>query len=202
MRTKGKITAWNDNKGFGFITPDTGGKQIFVHIKAFSNRNRRPKINQLITYALSTDKQGRPCAIKAGDRLPQKTKQKKGSLSVSVAILFLVIVAVTVATSKISPLILAVYLILSLLTFIMYAVDKSAAKEGAWRTPESTLHLLSLAGGWPGAVVAQQKLRHKSKKQSFRTVFWVTVLLNCSLFIWLLTPTGRAIVKSLIASVV
>ncbi|MCU7804416.1 MAG: cold shock and DUF1294 domain-containing protein [Candidatus Thiodiazotropha sp. (ex Lucinoma borealis)] len=199
MRTKGKITSWNDKKGFGFITPNTGGKQIFVHIKAFSNRNRRPEINQLITYALSTDKQGRPCAVKAtlaGDRLPQKTKQKKGSLSVSVAILFLVIVAVTVATSKIPPLILAVYLILSLLTFIMYAVDKSAAKEGAWRTPESTLHLLSLAGGWPGAVVAQQKLRHKSKKQSFRTVFWVTVLLNCSLFIWLLTPTGGAIVKS------
>ncbi|MCU7886066.1 MAG: cold shock and DUF1294 domain-containing protein [Candidatus Thiodiazotropha sp. (ex Lucinoma annulata)] len=199
MRTKGKITSWNDKKGFGFITPNTGGKQIFVHIKAFSNRNRRPEINQLITYALSTDKQGRPCAVKAtlaGDRLPQKTKQKKGSLSVSVAILFLVIVAVTVVTSKIPPLILAVYLILSLLTFIMYAVDKSAAKEGAWRTPESTLHLLSLAGGWPGAVVAQQKLRHKSKKQSFRTVFWVTVLLNCGLFIWLLTPTGGAIVKS------
>lgn len=175
MRTKGKITSWNDKKGFGFITPNTGGKQIFVHIKAFSNRNRRPEINQLITYALSTDKQGRPCAVKAtlaGDRLPQKTKQKKGSLSVSVAILFLVIVAVTVVTSKIPPLILAVYLILSLLTFIMYAVDKSAAKEGAWRPPESTLHLLSLAGGWPGAVVAQQKLRHKSKKQSFRTVFW------------------------------
>ncbi|MCU7841695.1 MAG: cold shock and DUF1294 domain-containing protein [Candidatus Thiodiazotropha sp. (ex Troendleina suluensis)] len=205
MRTKGKITSWNDKKGFGFITPNTGGKQIFVHIKAFSNRNRRPEINQLITYALSTDKQGRPCAVKAtlaGDRLPQKTKQKKGSLSVSVAILFLVIVAVTVVTSKIPPLILAVYLILSLLTFIMYAVDKSAAKEGAWRTPESTLHLLSLAGGWPGAVVAQQKLRHKSKKQSFRTVFWVTVLLNCGLFIWLLTPTGGAIVKSLIARVV
>ncbi|MCU7862182.1 MAG: cold shock and DUF1294 domain-containing protein [Candidatus Thiodiazotropha sp. (ex Lucinoma kastoroae)] len=205
MRTKGKITSWNDKKGFGFITPNTGGKQIFVHIKAFSNRNRRPEINQLITYALSTDKQGRPCAIKAtlaGDRLPQKTKQKKGSLSVSVAILFLVIVGVAVTTSKIPPLILAVYLILSLLTFIVYAVDKSAAKEGAWRTPESTLHLLSLAGGWPGAVVAQQKLRHKSKKQSFRTVFWVTVLLNCGLFIWLLTPTGGAIVKSLIATVV
>ncbi|MCU7816091.1 MAG: cold shock and DUF1294 domain-containing protein [Candidatus Thiodiazotropha sp. (ex Rostrolucina anterorostrata)] len=205
MRTKGKITSWNDKKGFGFITPNTGGKQIFVHIKAFSNRNRRPEINQLITYALSTDKQGRPCAIKAtlaGDQLPQKTKQKKGSLSVSVAILFLVIVGVAVTTSKIPPLILAVYLILSLLTFIVYAVDKSAAKEGAWRTPESTLHLLSLAGGWPGAVVAQQKLRHKSKKQSFRTIFWVTVLLNCGLFIWLLTPTGGAIVKSLIATVV
>jgi len=83
MRTKGKITSWNDEKGFGFITPSAGGKQVFIHIKAFSNRNRRPEINQLATYALSSDKQGRPRAIKAtlaGDRLPEKTKRKNGSL--------------------------------------------------------------------------------------------------------------------------
>lgn len=75
-------------------------------------------------------------------------------------------------------------MVLSLLTFIIYALDKSAAKNGAWRAEESTLHLLSLAGGWPGALIAQQKLRHKSKKQSFRSVFWVTVLLNCGAFAW------------------
>ena len=205
MRTKGKITSWNDEKGFGFITPGAGGKQIFVHIKAFNNRNRRPEINQLVTYGLSNDRQGRPCAVKAtlaGDRLTQKTKRKNGSLSVIIAASFLVIVGVSVFTSKTPPLILTVYIVASLLTFIMYAVDKSAAKKGAWRTQESTLHLLSLAGGWPGALVAQQKLRHKSKKQSFRTVFWVTVLLNCGAFIWLLTPTGKATLHSFIASIV
>ena len=78
----------------------------------------------------------------------------------------------------------------------MYAVDKSAARKGAWRTQESTLHLLSLAGGWPGALVAQQKLRHKSRKQSFRFVFWVTVLLNCGAFVWLFTPTGASALQS------
>jgi uncharacterized membrane protein YsdA (DUF1294 family) len=82
----------------------------------------------------------------------------------------------------------------------MYAVDKSAAKRGDWRTQESTLHFLSIAGGWPGAIVAQQKLRHKSKKQSFRVVFWVTVLLNCGAFVWLFTPTGAATLRSLIDS--
>lgn len=203
MRTKGKITSWNDEKGFGFITPHAGGKQVFVHIKAFSNRNRRPEINQLVTYVLSTDKQGRPCAVKAtlaGDRLPKKTKRKNGSLSVIGAAFFLVIVGVSVLTAKIPPLIFAFYMIVSLLTFIMYAVDKSAAKKGAWRTQERTLHLLSLAGGWPGALVAQQKLRHKSKKQSFRLVFRVTVLLNCGAFVWLFTPTGAATLQSLIDS--
>ena len=204
MLTKGKITSWNDDKGFGFITPIAGGKQVFVHIKAFSNRNLHPEINQLVSYALSTDKQGRPCAVKttlAGDRFPKKTKRKNGSLSVVGAALFLVIVGASVFTAKIPPLILALYMVFSLLTFIMYAVDKSAARKGAWRTQESTLHLLSLAGGWPGALVAQQKLRHKSKKRSFRLVFWATVLLNCGAFVWLFTPTGAATLQSLIDSV-
>ena len=170
MRTKGKITTWYAEKGFGFITPSTGGKQVFVHIKAFGNRNRRPEINQVVTYALSSDEKGRPCAIKAtlaGDRLPEKVKRSNDSILVIVAAFFLVIVGVSVLTAKIPPLVLALYMVASLLTFIMYAVDKSAAQKGSWRTQESTLHLLSLAGGWPGALVAQQKLRHKSKKQSF-----------------------------------
>jgi len=205
MRTKGQITRWNDEKGFGFITPDSGGKQVFVHIKAFGNRNRRPEINQVVTYALSSDNKGRQCAIKAtlsGDRLPKGVKCSNDSQLVIVAAFFLVVVGVSVLAAKIPPFVLVLYMVASLLTFIMYAVDKSAAKKGAWRTQESTLHVLSLAGGWPGALVAQQKLRHKSKKQSFRKAFWLTVLLNCGVFVWLLTPTGGDTLRAFIASVV
>jgi uncharacterized membrane protein YsdA (DUF1294 family) len=86
---------------------------------------------------------------------------------------------------------------MSLLTFIMYAIDKSAAKSGDWRTQESTLHLLSLAGGWPGALIAQQRLRHKSKKQPFRTVFWMTVLLNCAALVWMITSDSAIVLNSL-----
>ena len=203
MRTKGKITSWNDEKGFGFITPLAGGKQVFIHVKAFSNRNRRPDINQVITYALSNDKQGRPCAANAtlaGDKLPEKKKRTNSGLSTIGAAVFLFIVTISALSAKIPPLIVALYIFGSLFTFFMYAVDKSAAKNGARRTPENTLHLLSLAGGWPGALIAQQKFRHKSKKQSFRSVFWATVFLNCGAFIWLLTPTGAATMQSLISS--
>jgi uncharacterized membrane protein YsdA (DUF1294 family) len=114
----------------------------------------------------------------------------------------LIIVCVSVLAASMSPLVPALYIVASLFTFIMYAVDKSAAREGAWRTQESTLHLLSLAGGWPGALVAQQVLHHKSRKRSFRSVFWLTVLLNCGVFVWLLTPNGTDMLRTLIVSVV
>ena len=75
-------------------------------------------------------------------------------------------------------LILPASFLLNLLTFWMYWVDKNAAQAGRWRTPESTLQLLALAGGWPGAWLAQQVLRHKSSKQPFRIDYWLMVLLH------------------------
>jgi len=205
MRIKGKLTSWNDTKGFGFITPETGEKQVFVHINAFGSRAQRPEVNQLISYILSADKQGRTCAIKvalAGDKF-QKKSNRDGNISypVMAAIFFLLIVCIAVIITKLPPLILAIYVGLSLFTLIIYAIDKSAAKRGTWRTQESTLHLLSLAGGWPGALIAQQLLRHKSKKKDFRVVFWSTVLINCNVFIWLLTPAGLNGLQSLIENI-
>ena len=93
------------------------------------------------------------------------------------------------------------YLAVSVLTFILYAVDKSAAKNGSWRTSENTLHLFSLIGGWPGGLIAQQILRHKSKKKSFRDVFWGTALLNTGMFIWFHTPEGGTALEFIIGSV-
>ncbi len=70
------------------------------------------------------------------------------------------------------------YFVMSLVTFIAYAVDKRAAVRGEWRTPESTLHALELFCGWPGAWLAQRLLRHKSAKTSFRIVFFMMAALN------------------------
>jgi uncharacterized membrane protein YsdA (DUF1294 family) len=95
---------------------------------------------------------------------------------------------------------LALYLTTSVLTFLAYAFDKSAAQNGRWRTPENTLHLFSLVGGWPGALVAQRLLRHKSRKQSFQFVFWGTVVANCTILGWLFTPTGARALHSLLGA--
>jgi uncharacterized membrane protein YsdA (DUF1294 family) len=91
-----------------------------------------------------------------------------------------------------TPLLLVCLLLLmSLITYGFYAKDKAAAIRGDWRIPEKTLHGLSLCGGWPGALIAQQRLRHKTKKVSFRVVFWLTVLVNVVAFSWLHGPEGK-----------
>jgi len=203
MQTKGKISSWNDSKGFGFITPSTGGKQVFIHISAFKNRNLQPALNQSVSYTLSTDKQGRVCAAMAsyiGKKLPQKTRSQKSSLPIFVITVFFGIVCASAYLAKTPLLIVPFYIVISLVTFIVYAVDKSAAQKGNWRTQESTLHFLSIAGGWPGALMAQQLFRHKSKKQSFRFVFWVTVLVNVGGFFWLHTPSGVTAIQELIVN--
>lgn len=78
------------------------------------------------------------------------------------------------------------YAALSLLTLLVYAWDKAAARRCAWRVRESTLHGLALLGGWPGAWLAQAWLRHKSRKQPFRTWFWLTVAANLAVLALLL----------------
>jgi uncharacterized membrane protein YsdA (DUF1294 family) len=77
------------------------------------------------------------------------------------------------------------YVAASAAAFVVYGWDKRAARRGGRRVSERTLHLLALAGGWPGAAAAQSLLRHKSRKVPFRRVFWVTVAANLMLLVWL-----------------
>ena len=79
---------------------------------------------------------------------------------------------------------LLLYLAASAASIVVYAVDKSAARDGRWRVSESTLHLLAIVGGWPGALLAQQVFRHKSRKPSFQAAFLLTVVLNCAFLFW------------------
>ena len=84
---------------------------------------------------------------------------------------------------------LGLIVLMSLLTLAAYAWDKRQAVRRQWRIPESRLHLLELFGGWPGALVARQWLRHKTEKRSYRLVFWFIVLLHLTLWaLWVGRP--------------
>jgi uncharacterized membrane protein YsdA (DUF1294 family) len=83
-----------------------------------------------------------------------------------------------VTSPAIALVVLPAYLVMSLVTYLLYARDKRAARAGSWRISELTLQLASLCCGWPGALVAQRVLRHKNRKAGFQLTFWVVVAVN------------------------
>ncbi|MEZ8204876.1 DUF1294 domain-containing protein [Vibrio splendidus] len=114
------------------------------------------------------------------------------SSSIQIVITYLVLVAVSVLFAESSKVLFMWYLVVGLMTFFVYAKDKRAAINGNWRVPEKTLHIFSVAGGWLGALIAQDKLRHKTQKQPFRAIYWLTLVINVAAFLWTLTPSGQA----------
>jgi uncharacterized membrane protein YsdA (DUF1294 family)/cold shock CspA family protein len=192
---KGQLTVWKDEEGFGFIKPDHGDQNVFLHITGLKNPNRRPQVGDIIRYQLTIGKKGKLRASHAvieGTASQHSSKQlaktsvkrkrsKKRTQSSSLVweVLFLSLfpiggsVHLASITSNLIPLLL--YLIMSGLTFVLYAHDKSRARTGESRIPEKTLHLCELAGGWLGAFIAQRTLRHKSSKNSYQVVFWAIV---------------------------
>lgn len=193
MRCQGKLTDWKDDKGFGFVTPNGGGQRAFVHIRSFANQQRRPLGNEIITYEVAYDPMGRPQAENIeifGERKQKIHSTGRSSLPLFIAVFFLLFVAAAIALGKMPLSVARCYMAASVITFIAYAIDKSAAQSDRWRTPESTLHMFALACGWPGALAAQYMLRHKSKKTSFLSMFWMTVALNVGTLLWLLMAAG------------
>jgi uncharacterized membrane protein YsdA (DUF1294 family) len=107
--------------------------------------------------------------------------------------LFLAIIGVLFARGMLPLGILILYLTASAAAFLAYRLDKSAAQRRAWRIAESTLHVLALIGGWPGALIAQSVFHHKSRKASFQRAFLATVAVNCAalLLFWLAAASAR-----------
>jgi len=200
MRYQGRIEKWKDEQGFGFIRPRGGGPEVFVHIRSFSDRRRRPVGGEIVSYRLGADDLDR---VRARDVAFVGDSERSATLRRSAGwlwlpVFFFAVVGASVLIGRLPFTALGIYLTASIVTFLVYAKDKSAAQRSGWRTSESTLHLLSLIGGWPGAHCAHALLRHKSRKQAFRVVFWITVAMNCLGFAWLLTPTGAEFLRSIV----
>ena len=80
------------------------------------------------------------------------------------------------------------YLLNSLFTVWFYKEDKIQAERQLRRIPEIHLHFWELFCGWPGALYAQRKYRHKWKKVSYMIFFWFYVILNLALAACLVFP--------------
>jgi len=186
MRNQGSIAKWNDERGFGFISPAGGGVSVFVHISSFPRGNRRPSVDEAVSYTLAFDAHGRPQAkdvrfIVGSDSSSLMRQISRAGVAVPIAFAMssLVALAAFVAIGWLEMSWLALYYVGSLITYRVYARDKTAALKARRRTSEAKLHLLSLVGGWPGALIAQVLLRHKTRKLSFLIGYWFTVIVNC-----------------------
>lgn len=202
MRYQGQLVEWNDEKSYGFIQPmprssdqAQAAQRVFLHIKGFTQRGPRPITGAWLEYEVISDSQGRLNAqcvsyvkrqsAKAAN--PPKVSSPQAWRGWFITFYAAFIIALQL-THQLPGWALAIPLLLSGLTYFIYAMDKNAAQQGKQRTPEKNLHLLSVLGGWPGALIAQQKLRHKSAKVEFQKVFWATVALNWVLVMMISMP--------------
>lgn len=120
----------------------------------------------------------------AGQKIVQR-KSGKPLPRVALGAAFLLAASVGTLLDLVPAIVSIAFGLLSCVSYIIYSRDKAAAGKGMQRTPESTLHLVDLLGGWPGALIAQQQLRHKTVKASFQTMFWASVLINVAVVAWL-----------------
>ncbi len=204
MRFEGTLTSWNDERGFGRIEASQGGEPIFVHVSAWPRGPIRPRLGQVVTFEVELGPKGkRAKSVELVQARPHAKKSERaeraqwGTATLFVIPAFVAVYGIVAAVWKLPLWVGGLYAGLSSATYLAYAMDKSAANRGAWRTPESTLHMLALAGGWPGALLAQQILRHKSSKQPFRQVFWATVLLNVAGLVVLASPLRHSVLAKL-----
>ena len=169
----GRLVEWNAEKRYGFL--QAGRLRIFLHIRDFAERHKPPAVGDRITFIVGQDAQGRTCAKQAvhvndGGRLTV------ASLLVLAGLLVLPILALwhwRVDWRWAG----GIGATMTLLAYVAYAVDKRKAREKEWRRSELDLHLLALLGGWPGAFLAQRRLRHKCSKVKFQFWFWLIVVL-------------------------
>ena len=202
MEQHGVLRSWNGNKGFGFIRADNS--DYFVHISSVHSEHR-PQQGETVYFVAGKDKKGRlqaqqmRSAERGIDRPATRRKPsaaadthkstypqaRHSSANLKKALSLLIIVCAIPAmgawqafahNAVLWPLLL--YPCISLFSALQYWCDKHNAQNGQWRIPEKQLHAVDLLGGWPGALLAQQLLRHKTQKTSYQAVFWLIVVVH------------------------
>lgn len=202
MRREGTIVRWNPDKGFGFIRSRAIAQDVFVHARDCRlPAGEIPREGLWVTFedVHVGGKGPRAVAVRAAQeagtgrtapsaaRAPAPRQQRRpvsaygsGALwALPLMAAYGLALAWLVWQRQAPWWLLAVSMLLNMAAFFAYWQDKYAAQQGRWRVKEDTLHLWSLAGGWIGAWFAQQVLRHKSVKASFRAAYGATVVMHC-----------------------
>jgi uncharacterized membrane protein YsdA (DUF1294 family) len=172
-RVRGKIVDWDPVKGQGLV--DTGSRRLVLYVNDLIDRLKSPALGDEITFEIGQDHRG-GAAVRNARFVNGGGRITAGQLLFLAALLVAPALALfRLATLGTGTTVAAVAIVISLVTFLVYSSDKRRARTGAVRVQESTLHLCALLGGWPGAFLAQQGLRHKTAKIRFQLIFWLIV---------------------------
>lgn len=190
MEHLGKVIEWRDDRGFGFITPlQDGAVRVFFHIRNYRQSGRRPELGELVKY--SAHPQGgrwKATAVSRavpGSKSPASWPGKQArawripsSIQIMLVAGYIGGLCWAVGVGRLPVECLFLMFGMSAIAYVVYAFDKDAARKGNQRIPETALHLLELGSGWPGALLAQLRLRHKTSKRSYRIAFWSMTMAN------------------------
>ena len=205
MKKQGTVIRWEDERGFGFIRSPQTAADIFFHIKDFSGgEHGAPRVGLAVTFeelhvggkgpravavvagtGRATARQAQPAsrpAHRARRPVPHPTRPAAVSgawFALPLMAAYAAVLCWAVWQRHLPGWVLPASLLLNVATFFAYWLDKYAATQRRWRTPEVHLHAWALAGGWGGAWFAQQVLRHKTRKASFINTYWLAVVCHC-----------------------
>lgn len=187
LGVSGKIVQWDEEKGYGFIQTQALEEPIFFHASTLTAREHTPQEGEAITIKAQYDankkrwqatevtsatRQQRANAQQKRDNALIRPMQNKLIWAIPVALIYLIALYTQVPKLALSN------LFISLIAFALYAWDKRCALKQSSRIPETSLHSVALIGGWAGALIARYLFRHKTQKQPFVSLFWLTVILN------------------------
>lgn len=191
---RGVLVMWNDQKGFGFIRPQGSDDDYFVHISTFKKGlTRRPAIGDDVHFRAgenATKKRATYAHIPAIETphtpsaTPFELQPRQRSLGVNILIGTPLVLSCYLLLMAKNPIPFFCYWFLSLLVMFLYGLDKAHAATHRWRVPEVYFHLLELMGGWPGALMAQNDFRHKTRMSSYLWILRGIIAIH--LMIWVI----------------
>ena len=191
MAITGTVTEWNEHKGYGYISVNEQPIKIVFHISDFSGHSMRPQVSENVVFSLTKDPNGNLRAIDI-------KRPIVFNFPIALSIWFASMVVGSIYVLNYPVIVIDYLVLISGFTYLLYAVDKSISAREDWQVPEVLFHLFCLAGGWPGAILAQSFLRYKPTSVSYTPIFWTMLVANITLFAWSLTGEGKEKLSSTI----
>ncbi len=177
---QGIVVKFDPSKGFGFIRSKNNDNDIFVHIKNVSNASIL-STGQTVEFQIKNSKKGQAAVLVVAGRKQQSPFFIFGAIATVV----IFIISTFLVLQYQVHMLLAYFVAVNIMTFIVYGYDKKIAGSDKLRVPESILQTLAIIGGSPAALIAQKFFRHKTIKSSFQIVYWLIVIMQILGILWI-----------------